>query len=185
VLSHLAGLPKLANKLLTASSLSDDLSEFREQLAAKGLKPATINRITNALKAALNLAADNDERITRRPWKTALKASGSEEAGVRHVILDEADRRTARGAAYRDSEEFGLLYDVHDETGARSSQIVRLRGEDVQADFVNPQTRKRQPRLLMPVSRKGSGKKVRAHIPVPITPELADRPRTRRAAEAG
>jgi integrase len=175
VLFHLAELPKLANKLLTASSLAEDLSEFRDHLAAKGLKPTTIDRNNRAFIAALNLAANNDERITRRPWKTALKAIGSEEAGVRNVILDEADRRTARGAAYRDSEEFGVLYDVHDETGARSSQIVRLRGEDVQADFVNPQTGRRQPRLLMPVSRKGSGKKARAHIPVPITPELAGR----------
>jgi hypothetical protein len=88
--------------------------------------------------------------------------------GSANVILDEADRRTARGAAYRDSAEFGLLFDVLDETGARSSQVVRLRGEDVQADFVDPRTGKRQPRLMMPVSRKGGGKKARAFIPVPI-----------------
>jgi integrase len=175
VLRHLAKLPKLANQLVTASTLSDDLSKFRDHLAAKGLKPATIDRTNCALKAALNLAADTDERIIRRPWKTALKAIGSGEAGVRNVILDEADRRTARGAAYRDSAEFGLLFDVLDETGARSSQVARLRGEDVQADFVDPRTGKRQPRLMMPVSRKGGGKKARAFIPVPITPALADR----------
>jgi hypothetical protein len=90
------------------------------------------------LKAALNEAADNDERITRRPWKTALKAIGSEEAEANNVVLDDADLRTLRGAAYRDSQEFGLLVDVHKETGARSSQIVRLTGEDVQAHFIDP-----------------------------------------------
>jgi hypothetical protein len=37
-------------------------------------------------KAELNLAADNDERITRRPWKTALKAIGGVEAEARNVI---------------------------------------------------------------------------------------------------
>jgi integrase len=174
VLFHLAGT-KLPNKLLTASSLSDDLREFRDHLAAKKLKLATIDRITNAFKAALNLAADSDERITRRPWKTALKAIGGEGAGVNNVILDDADRRTFRAAAYRDGDETGLLWDVHDETGARSSQIMRLRGEDVQADFIDPRTGKRAPRLMMPTSRKGRGKKTIAHRPVPITTTLADR----------
>jgi integrase len=178
VLSHLEGT-KLADKLMTASSLSDDLSEFRDSLAAKGLKPATIDRTTRALKAALNLAADKDERITRRPWKTALKAVGGEEAGARNVILDEADLRTLKGAAYRDSEEFGLLIDVLDETGARPSQVVRLTGEDVQAQFIDPRTRKRAPRLMMPVSHKGRGKKARTHTPVPITEALANKLRGR------
>jgi integrase len=174
VLFHLTGT-KLANKLVTASSLSDDLSEFRDRLAAKGLKPATIDRINRAFKAALNLAAENDERITRRPWRTALKALGGEEAGARNVILDDADQRTLRGAAYRDSDEFGLLIDVLDETGARPSQAVRLTTEDVQANLIDRRTGKRQPRLMMPVSHKGSGRKETRSIPVPITPELADR----------
>jgi hypothetical protein len=174
VLFHLEGT-KLANKLLTASSLSDDLSEFRDHLVAKGLNPATIDRTNRAFKAALNLTAENDERITRRPWKAALKAIGSEEAGARNVILDDADRRTLRGAAYRYSDEFGLLIDVLDETGARPSQVARLIAEDAQADFIDRRTGKRQPRLMMPVSRKGSGKKKARATPVPITPELADR----------
>jgi integrase len=174
VLFHLKGT-RLANKLLTASSLADDLSEFRDHLAAKGIRSATIDRINRGLKAALNLTAENDERITRRPWKTALKAIGGEEAGARNVILDDADRRTLRGEAYRDSDEFGLLIDVLDETGARPSQVVRLTAEDVQADFIDRRTGKRQPRLMMPVSRKGSGQKNARSTPVPITPELADR----------
>jgi integrase len=178
VLFHLAGT-KLANKLVTASSLSDDLSEFRDQLAAKGLKPATIDRINRAFKAALNLTAETDERVTRRPWRTALKAIGGEEAGARNVILDDEDRRALRGAAYRDSDEFGLLIDVLDETGARPSQAVRLTAEDVQDDFTDRRTGKRQPRLMIPVSKKGRGTKRARSIPVPITPELAYRLRGR------
>jgi integrase len=178
VLFHLAGT-KLADKLVTASSLCDDLIEFRDQLTAKGLKPATIDRINRAFKAALNLTADNDERITRRPWKTALKAIGGEEAGARNVVLDDDDRRALRGAAYLDSDEFGLLIDVLDETGARPSQVVRLTAEDVQDDFTDRRTGKRQPRLMMPVSRKGSGMKKARSIPMPITPELAGRLRGR------
>jgi integrase len=178
VLFHLAGTP-LANKLVTSTSLADDLSEFRDHLAAKGLKPATIDRINCAFKAALNLTAEHDERITRRPWKTALKASGNEEAGARNVILDDADRRALRGAAYRDSDAFGLLIDVLDETGARPSQVTRLTAADVQADFIDGRTGKRQPRLMMPVSRKGSRQKTTRTTPVPITPALADRLRGR------
>lgn len=174
VLFHLKGT-RLANKLLTASSLADDLSEFRDRLVSKGIKPATIDRINRGLKAALNLTAENDERITRRPWKTALKAIGGDEAGARNVILDDVDRRTLRGAAYRDSDEFGLLIDVLDETGARPSQVVRLTADDVQSDFTEPRTGKRQPRLMMPVSRTGSGTKKARFISVSITPELADR----------
>jgi hypothetical protein len=174
VLFHLEGT-KLANKVVTASSLSEELKEFRDRLVAKKLKSATIDRTTNAFKAALNLAAENDERITRRPWKTALKAIGSEAAGARNVILDDTDRRALRGAAYRASEEFGLLIDVLDETGARPSQVVRLTAEDVQADFIDRRTGKRQPRLMMPASHKGRGKKMLTHRPVPITEPLANR----------
>jgi integrase len=173
VLFHLSGT-QLANKVVTASSLSEDLREFRDELAAKKLKPATIDRITTAFKAALNLAADNDERITRRPWKKALKAIGSD-GEARNVVLDDSDRRTARGAAYRDSDEFGLLFDVLDETGARPSQVVRLQSDDVQADFIDRRTGKRAPRLMMPVSRKGRGKKTLMHRPVPITEALANK----------
>jgi hypothetical protein len=52
---------------------------------------------------------------------------------------------------------------------------VRLTAEDVQSAFIDRRTGKRQPRLMMPVSHKGSSKKQTRSIPVPITPELADR----------
>jgi hypothetical protein len=53
--------------------------------------------------------------------------------------------------------------------------VVRLTGENVQADLIDRRTGKRQPRLMMPVSHKGSGKKQARSIPMPITAELADR----------
>ena len=52
-------------------------------------------------------------------------------------------------------------------TGARPSQIVRLEVRDLQ-DGV-------EPRLMMPASRKGKGKKAKSHYPVPISADLADR----------
>jgi len=60
-------------------------------------------------------------------------------------------------------------------TGARPSQLLRLQGEDVKAGFVDPKSKRRQPRLMMPVSRKGRGKKKITHRPVPIPESLAER----------
>jgi len=94
VLTHLSDT--LAGRTLTAPSLSDDLVAFREGLGEK-VKPTTVDRITNAFKAALNFAADGDERITKRPWKAALKAISHGEEEPRNVILDDPDRRTLRG----------------------------------------------------------------------------------------
>jgi integrase len=174
VLTHLSA--KLANKDV-AKLGKDDLTGWRDELTKK-VKPASVDRTAGALIAALNAAADDDERINKRPWRNALKATaGSGKA--RNVILDDSDRRSVRGAAYRDSNEFGELVQLLDETGTRSSQAVRLQGEDVQADFTiidqKTKTKRRQPRVMMPVSRKGRGEKKITHRPVPITEELAER----------
>jgi len=87
--------------------------------------------------------------------------------------------RTVIGAAYRDSNEFGEFVELAAVTGARSSQLARLQGENVQADFISidPQTKKkkRQPRVMMPVSRKGRGEKKITHRPLPIPEALAER----------
>ena len=42
--------------------------------AAKGLAPASVNRTLNILRAALNLAADQDERLNSRAWEKGLVA---------------------------------------------------------------------------------------------------------------
>jgi site-specific recombinase XerD len=62
-----------------------------------------------------------------------------------------------------------LFVEVAAVTGARPvSQIARLAAEDLQADRADP-------RLMMPTSRKGRGKKKVAQRPVPITAGLARR----------
>jgi integrase len=166
-------LPEKLAARVVATLLAEELTKFRDELVAK-VKPATVDRTMRGLKAALNLAANTDERITRRPWRTALATvAGASEA--RNVILDEGDMRTAIGAAYRDSVEFGELVELMAVTGARPSQLVRLRGEDIQGDWIDARTRQRQPRVMMPVSHKGSGLKKMTHRPVPITEKLAER----------
>ena len=67
---------------------SRDLRKWRDDLATK-LAPATVNRTAAALKAALNLAAEHDDRIAnRRAWETGL-ASIPDAEQSRNVILPE------------------------------------------------------------------------------------------------
>src|SRR5205085_9263284 len=53
-------------------------------------------------------------------------------------------------------------------TGSRPSQLARLEGQDLQVNRADP-------RLMMPSSRKGRGRKSVTHRPVPIPPALAKR----------
>jgi integrase len=148
---------------------SRDLRKWRDDLATK-LAPATVNRTAAAFKAALNLAAEHDDRIAnrianRRAWETGL-ASIPDAEQSRNVILPENEIRLIIAAAYRDSPEFGLLIEVAAVTGARVSQLANLETADLQGE-------RSDPRLMMPSSRKGKGTKKIERRPVPITPPLA------------
>jgi integrase len=156
----------LANKrvaLLTAR----DLRNWRDDLS-KHLAPATVNRTAGALKAALNLVADHDERIiSRQPWDMGLATIPDAEES-RNVILGESTIHTIIAEANRESPEFGLLVELAAVTGARVSQLARLEVQDVQGDRTDP-------RLMMPSSRKGRGQKKIMRRPVPIPTSLVPR----------
>jgi integrase len=142
-----------------------DLRLWRDKLADE-LAPATVNRTANALRAALNLAADHDESIiSRRAWETGL-ASIHDAEETRNVILDETAVRAIITGANGQSVEFGLLIETAAVTGARVSQLARLEMQDLQDS-------RSAPRLMMPGSRKGRGQKKIARRPVPITAGLA------------
>lgn len=119
-------------------------------------------------KAALNLAAEGDARIsTRRAWESGL-ASIADAEESRNVILPDDVVRTIIAGAYQESEELGLLVETTAVTGARTSQLARIEVEDLQANRPDP-------RVMMPTSRKGRGKKKVTRRPVPIPPALAQR----------
>ncbi len=144
---------------------SRELRRWRDSLAGQ-LAAATVNRTATGLKAALNLAAEHDERIAnRRAWEAGL-ASIPDAEQSRNVILPEAVVRQIIAAAQQQSVEFGLLIEVAAVTGARVSQLAQMEVQDLQAD-------RDAPRLMMPTSRKGKGKKSVQRRPVPITPGLA------------
>jgi hypothetical protein len=167
-------LPKWLRKSLVSGLRAGKLTDWRDGLT-KTLKPATVNRITNAVKAALNLAADKDERIQNRSaWRNGLKSlSDAEEARNVYRTPDEI-LRIIEAAYAVDSTELGLLVETVAVTGARPSQLARLDVLDLQDGVA--------PRLMMPPSKKGKKKNAPPLYPVEITPGLAGR---LRAAAAG
>jgi integrase len=155
----------LAGKLITLLA-PRELRAWRDDLMQK-MSPASVNRTCFSLKAALNLAARQDERvISRRAWQQGL-ALIPNATNDRNVILSDSVVRDLIAEAYNESREFGLFVELAAVTGARPSQIVRLEMCDLQ-DGV-------EPRLMMPASRKGKGKKAKSHYPVPISADLAER----------
>ena len=136
----------------------------------KDLKPASVNRQSTALMAALNHAASLDERITNsKAWKIGLKPLPDAHR-ARNVILDDMRVRKIVAEAYRLSEAFGLLIETLAITGARVSQAARLDVADLQMD-----------RLMMPSSAKGRAAKRYNRVPLPIPHGLAAR--LKRAAQ--
>jgi integrase len=144
-----------------------ELRKWRDSLLAKGLAAGTVNRTKTGLRAALELAAAHDPRISnQRAWKIGLAALPDAHR-ARNVILDDATVRRIVAAAYAHDRALGLMTEVAALTGARLSQLARLEVADLQADGT-------EPRLFMPCSAKGRARNKRhERRPVPITPALA------------
>ena len=151
--------------LLTAT----ELKRWRDGLLGK-MAPSTINRTCRCLCAALALAAQHDGRIRNRDaWEVGLVGlPDAQEA--RNVIIPDDKVREFVATAYKHNHQFGLLTDTLAVTGARPSQAVRLRVEDLHDHPVRP-------KLMMPKSAKGGGrnrsKKKHERYSVPITLQLA------------
>jgi len=135
---------------------------------AKLLTPATVNRITTCVKAALNRIADlSDEGLNRHAWEVGLATlEGGNNA--RNVIIEKDSDVTALiNASYEEGEDIGLLAHVCAETGARTHS--QLAGKLLVANLVGGDNK---PMLMVPVSKKGKGTKKRTHIPTPISTGL-------------
>jgi site-specific recombinase XerD len=157
------GLAHKTVALLTAR----DLRQWRDSLIGKGLAPASVNRILNGFRAALNLAADQDDRLNSRAWEKGLVALPDAQRS-NNVILSEQAIRDLVAYAYQASTAFGRLVEAAAVTGARTSQLARLQIQDLQDHHLDP-------RLMMPASAKGRGQKKVQRRPVPIPKSLAVR----------
>ena len=153
-------------KAKTISLLTQkELRAWRNGMVKRGVKPATADRVGRVLKACLNLAADNDERIVNaKAWAKGLTKLPDGET-ARNVILPEASIRAVIQAAYDDSHAFGLFIETLATTGARESQLLRLNVDDLVDDAASP-------RLMLPNSRKGKNRRIEQK-PISISPRLA------------
>jgi hypothetical protein len=125
--------PTLLSKPVNLLTMRE-LKHLRDGLVANGAKPASVNRDLKGLKAALNLAADHDPRITNRDaWRVGLKALvGAYHA--RNSILTDEQVRALVVAAYAEDPALGLLVEMGAVTGGRPSQLERLEVGDLEVD---------------------------------------------------
>ena len=124
------------------------------------------------LSAALEQAALHERGIQNRDaWEIGLAGLPNAQQ-ARNVILSDDTVREFVATAYGIDDQFGLLTDTLAVTGARPSQAVRLRVEDLHDHPVRP-------KLMMPKSAKGGDRnraeKKLERYSVPITEQLAAR----------
>jgi integrase len=142
-----------------------DLRRWRNGLVEAGVNPATVSRTARSFRRALNLAAKSDPRITNRDaWRDAL-GKLPDNLPREFVVSDDTVLKLI-AAAWALDAAFGLLIEVAAQTGARMSQLARIKIADLHDDGTDP-------RLGIPPSRKGHSRKRMKQIAVPITASLA------------
>jgi integrase len=173
---NLKGSPMLSKSV--ALLTEKELAAWRNGMVVGGLASASADRVGRMMKATLNLAARNDKRITNTgEWRAALKRlKGSNKTRDNIILTDEEIKALVR-EVYTTDFLRGLWCDVLAETGARESQVRKLKVSDLQDSGSYAKT----PRLIMPTSMKGKNREQSAK-PVPITVRLA---RLLRQASAG
>jgi integrase len=168
--------PSLATKPVAMVS-PREVRAFRDLLVAKGLTRATVNRTMKVFAAAMTLAANDDERISnRRAWRIPAL---SDATTARNVILTDEQVRAVVAASYQTGgDRFGTYIQTLAETGTRPIQARRLIVSDFEADHADG------PRLQMPSSLKGKGKKRIERTPLPISGGLGVRLKAEAAGRA-
>jgi integrase len=143
-----------------------ELAAWRDGLLGGKLERSSVRRTCRSLAAALSLASKRDPRIRNgEAWRHGLGGIG-DTFGTRNAqVLSGTQVHSLIAAAYAESAALGLYVEVAANTGARLSQIARLNVADLQNGG--------EPRLMMPASRKGRGKRTITHRPVPISVDLA------------
>jgi len=150
----------LRNKKLCALRLDElteaNLIDWREGLDPK-LKGTTRRRILNDFKAALNTMLRKERRRLPNDLETIIKMGlAAEDIGVVHAeiarenqILDDDVVRQIVTRAFELDEDLGRMIICLASTGARFSQLRRMKVRDAQLSLK---------RLLVPHSRKGRNK---------------------------
>jgi hypothetical protein len=143
-----------------------ELSAWRDELLAAGMKPATLARLIHVTRAAFNLASKRDPGIAnQRAWLDGLAGVREDYVSRNAQRLTDDETRSVIAASYAIDAHFGRYAETGAETGARPGQLSRLLVTDLQGGPA--------PRLMMPASKKGRGNRRRPHYPVPISLQLA------------
>jgi integrase len=138
--------------------------EWRNGLADH-LAPATVNRILNDLRAALNAAAESHRNELPSRIAAEIKIGTkalSIRTNTRKQLLTDAELRKVIAAAFEiDADgDFGRLVLLAATTGARFSQLAALTVEAVQPELG---------RILIPGSHKGRAARQKAAVAVPVS----------------
>jgi integrase len=155
-----AGLLARPVSLLTSKLLRD----WRNNLVKDDMTSSGANRTARVFAAALSLAAKDDARIVNSvAWRQGLARlpdADQSRTGV-FILPDEVVRKII--VAARDFDPaYALLAEVSAITGARRSQLLRVKVQDLQDTAA--------PRLMVPTSRKGRNRKSGLlALPIPAT----------------
>jgi integrase len=164
---HVIGDERFASVPL-AKLTAEDFVRWRRGLP-KALRPATVNRTINDLRAALRAAIDQNWRdlpqTLGKEVEIGLRSLPSAEV-ARHAMLSDHDTRKAIDAANGVDPDLGALVLVLAATGARFSQVAKIAVADVQADAE---------RIMVPASGKGKGSKGRSRLAVPVGSDVIER----------
>jgi hypothetical protein len=165
VLSH-ATLPGTRLSRLTAI----DLEAWRDGLD-EALAPATINRIVNDFRAALNAAAVTHRRELPAHFAQEVRLGTKRvevtDAARKQILTDEQIVALVSASFEVDETgDFGRLVTLLAASGARHSQAVRVPVAGFQHN---------QQRVLMPSSRKGRSRSERPPVAIQLSPEVCQR----------
>lgn len=157
-----------------AKMRSSTIESWRSRLASgdgKDLAPATVNRLLNDLRAALNAAAERHRRelpaSLAAEIKVGTRAVPVADEARKQLLTDEQVRKVVEAAFEIDDEgDFGRLVLLAATTGARYSQLARVRVCDVQP---------RNERVMVPGARKGRSGTDRPPVAVLLPSSAVDR----------
>jgi integrase len=160
-------LPAAITAQLVSALTPRTLRNWRDGMMKSGMSASAADRTARALRAALTLAGNDDERIKNaKAWKVGLARLPDSDQARANVVLPDSIIRDIVTTAYTVEPKFGLLIEILASTGARTSQVLRLQVGDLEDSAESA------PRLQMPSSKKGRNRKI-VHKALPISKALA------------
>lgn len=150
---------------------SEKATKRRGRPPTSVLAPASVNRLLNDVRAALNGAAELHRRELPGHVAAEIKVGTraiADATETRHQILTDADVRSVVEAAFAvdPNGDFGRLVLLLAATGARFSQIAKATVADVQAQ---------SGRIMVTPAQKGRSARIKPKIAVPIGEDVLER----------